>query len=107
MSRFPQTNAKKSRLIFASVHFASCVKGNHNSISAPGWSGLVAIVSARASREFGGSSWVGRWNDGGLCAVLLYCCVMSVVVVVVAVAVVLLFVCVCLSVLVCFVIQEA
>ena len=43
---------------------------------------------------FGCSSWFGRWNDGGLCAVLLCCRVMSVmVVVVVAVAVVLLFVC--------------
>ena len=85
-------------------------KRNHNSSSAPGWSGLVAIVSALAPRELGGSSCVGRWNDGGLCAVLLCCCVMSVVVVVVVVvvvAVVLLFVYVCVSVLVCFVIEEA
>ena len=103
------SNAKKSRLPLVSVHLAWCVKINHNSSSAPGWSGLVAIVSALAPREFGGSSWVGRWNDGGLCAVLLCCCVMSVVIVVVAavaVAVVLLFAYVCLSVLVCFVIQE-
>ena len=88
------SNSKKSQPPFASVHLAWCVKRNYNSSSAPGWSGLVAIVSALAPRNFGGSSWVGRWNDGGLCAVLLCCCVMSVVVVVVvAVAVVLLFVC--------------
>ena len=78
------------------MHLAWCVKRNHNSSSAPGWSWLVAIVSALAPREFGGSSWVGRWNNCGLCAVLLCCCVMSVVVVVV-VAVVLLsiFACAC------------
>ena len=87
------SNEKKSRLPFDSVHFAWCVKRNHNSSSAPGWSGLVAIVSALAPREFGVSSWVGRWNDGGLCAVLVCCCLMSVIVVVVSDAVVLLFVC--------------
>ena len=46
----------------------------------------------------GCGSWVGRWNDGGLCAVLLCCCVMFVVVVfVVAVAVccVSVFACAC------------
>ena len=98
MSRFGQTR-KKSRLPFASVHLAWCVNRNQNSSSAPGWSGLVAIVGALATRELGCSSWVGRWNDGGVCAVLLCCCVMSVVVVVVAVAVVLLFVYVWLRVL--------
>ena len=77
------------------MHLAWCVKRNHNNSSAPGWSGLVAIVSALAPREFG-CGWVGRWNDGVLCTVLLCCCVMSVVVVVVAaVAVVLLFVYAC------------
>ena len=90
------SNAKKSRLHFVSVHLAWCVKINQNSNSAPGWSGLVAIVSALATRELGCSSWVGLWNAGGLCAVLLCCCVMSVVFVV-AVAVVLLsmFACAC------------
>ena len=90
------------------MHLAWCVKRNYNSSSAPGWLGLVAIVSVVAPRELGGSSWVGRWNDGGLCAVLLCCCVMSVVVVVVVVvaAVVSLFAEICLRVLVCSVIQE-
>ena len=90
------SNAKKSRLPSASVHLAWCVKINHNSSSAPGWSGLVAIVSAVAPREHGGSSWVGRWNDGGLCAVLLCDCVMSVVVVVVVAVAVVFVVCLCL-----------
>ena len=52
-----------------------------------------------ATSELGCSSCVGRWNGGDLCAVLLCCCVMSVVVVVVvvavAVAVILLFVYAC------------
>ena len=75
-------------------------KKNQNNSSTPGWSGLVAIVRALATRELGCSSWVGRWNDGGLCAVLLCCSVMSVVVVVVvvvSVSVVLLFVYACAS----------
>ena len=83
-------HAQKSRLSFASVDLAWCVKRNINSSSAPAWSGLVAIVRALATRELGCSSWVGRCNEGGLCAVQRCCCVMSVVVVVVvAVAVVL------------------
>ena len=45
---------------------------------------------------FGCSSWFGRWNDGGLCAVLLCDCVMSVVVVVVVAVAVVFVVCLCL-----------
>ena len=55
-------------------------------------------------------SWVGRWDDGGLGAVLLLrCCVMFVVAVVVVAAVLFLLVSihVCLRVLVCSVIVES
>jgi len=55
-------------------------------------------------------SWVGRWDDGGLGAVLLLrCCVLFVVAVVVAAVVLFLLVSiyVCLRVLVCSVIVEA
>ena len=100
------SNAKKSRLPFASVHVDWFVKINHNSSCAPGWSGLVAIVWALAPRELGGSSWVGRWNVGGLCTVQLCCYVMSVVAVAVVAVAVVLFVYVCMRVLVCSVIQE-
>ena len=53
-------------------------------------------------------SWVGRWDGGGLGAVLLLCCCVLFAVAVV-VAVVLIFACVylCLRVLVCSVIVEA
>ena len=91
------------------MHDAWCVQINKYSSSAPGWSGLVAIVCALATRELDCSSWAGL-GVGMVVACVPYCCaaVMSVVVVVVvAVAVVLLFVYVCLRVLVCSVIQEA
>ena len=103
MSRFAQTRKKHDS------HLLRCtVKRNQNSSSAPGWSGLVAIVCALATRELDCSSWAGL-GVGMVVACVPYCCaaVMSVVVVVVvAVAVVLLFVYVCLRVLVCSLIQE-
>ena len=55
-------------------------------------------------------SWVGRWDDGGLGALLLLrCCVLFVVAVVVAAVVlfVLVLIYVCFRVLVCSVIVEA
>ena len=45
--------AKIPRVRFAVAHLSWCAKRNHTRSSAPGWSGLVAIGSALAPRDFG------------------------------------------------------